>query len=109
MDLNPTFGSRETVGADGDLIIDGSLIDLKTVSRPELRREWVWQQVGYLLLDGGRRHIEQVGFYLSRHAQLLRWTVPEFVAVAADRPVLLEELAEGFASALACDLPARGC
>lgn len=67
----------------------------------------VWQQVGYLLLDGGRRDIDTVGFYLSRHARLLRWPVPEFVAVAADRPVLLEELAEGFAAALARDLPAR--
>ncbi|WP_052665126.1 hypothetical protein [Nitriliruptor alkaliphilus] len=109
MDLNPTFGGRETVGADGDLIVDGCLIDLKTVSRPEIKREWVWQQVGYLLLDGGRRQIGQVGFYLSRHARLLLWPVPEFVAVAADRPVLLDELADGFAAALARDLPTRGC
>lgn len=107
MDLNPTFGGRDTVGADGDLIVDRTLIDLKTVSNPTVKREWVWQQLGYLLLDGGRRGIDQVGFYLSRHARLLRWPVTEFVAVAADRPVLLDELAGGFDAALARDLPAR--
>lgn len=107
LDLNPTFGSRDTVGADGDLIIDRTLIDLKTVSNPTVKREWVWQQIGYLLLDGGRRSIDQVGFYLSRHARLLRWPVAEFVAVAGDRPVLLDELAGGFDAALARDLPAR--
>lgn len=69
----------------------------------------VWQQVSYLLLDGGRRGIDQVGFYLSRHVRLLRWSVPEFVTVAPDRPVPLDELAEGFGAALGRDLLARRC
>lgn len=103
IELNPVFGNAGTVGADGDLIIDGTLIDLKTVSSPVVQQDWVWQQVGYLLLDRGRRRIDQVGFYLSRHARLLRWPVIEFVAVAADRPVLLDELAPGFDAALARD------
>lgn len=103
--LNPVFGSNNTVGADGDLIIDGTLIDLKTVSRPTVKREWVWQQIGYLLLNKRRYPIDHVGFYLSRHARLLRWPVADFIRRAAGRPVTLDGLSGGFADAVANDIP----
>jgi hypothetical protein len=47
--LNPIFGSR-AIGADGDMIIDGRLIDIKTARNPYVERHMVRQLIGYLLL-----------------------------------------------------------
>ncbi len=50
---NPIFaGSHDVNGADADLIVDGCLIDIKTTIDPtRLDREWVYQLLGYVLLD----------------------------------------------------------
>lgn len=81
--LNPTFGtaSRLVGGADADLVVDGTLIDVKTTKRPKLQREQYHQLIGYYALhrlDGvfgypRRRRITTLGVYFSRYGVL--WTV----------------------------------
>ena len=48
-ELNPVFKTSALVGgADADLIIDRTLIDIKTTKKPELQREHFNQLMGYL-------------------------------------------------------------
>jgi len=99
IELNPDFTARGTP-ADGDLVIDGLLLDLKTVTRPEIQLEWLWQILGYVFLDEGRRGIERVGLYLSRHAWLGTWDVDELLSALAGQDVAEAELRDEFLAAL---------
>lgn len=99
IELNPEFTAHGTP-ADGDLLIDGLLLDLKTVTRPEIQPEWLWQILGYVFLDEGRRGIERVGLYLSRHAWLVTWEVDELLSALADKPVTEQQLRPEFLAAL---------
>lgn len=95
IETNPVFDAHG-IPADGDLLIDGLLLDLKTVSNPRIQAEWVWQTIGYVLLDGGRRDIESVGLYFSRHGRLLRWSVHQLLSELACREVTLGDVREDF-------------
>ena len=79
--LNPTFdGSRDVGGADADLIVDGALIDIKTTIEPKIRNEWLWQLLGYVLLDySNRQGIDKVGMYLARQGLLFQWDLEEAI------------------------------
>lgn len=97
IDLNPDFTAHRTP-ADGDLLIDGLLLDLKTVSRPRVEREWLWQILGYVFLDEGRRGIDRVGLYLSRHAWLGTWPVNDLLTALAGQKVTESAMREEFLS-----------
>ena len=46
--LNPTFeGSRDVGGADADLIVDGTLIEMKTTIKSEIKTDGLLQLLGY--------------------------------------------------------------
>jgi hypothetical protein len=96
--LNPTFGKASALagGADADLLIDETLIDVKTVREAKLTREMFNQLLGYYTLHiiGGigdlepKPKITQVGVYFSRFGHLHslnldsvvdRCTYPDFV------------------------------
>jgi hypothetical protein len=79
--LNPTFaGSRDVGGADADLIVDGCLVDIKTTVQTKLSSEWLYQLIGYTLLDYEDAYqIREVALYLARQGILLHWTVPELL------------------------------
>lgn len=86
--LNPTFGgaSRLVGGADADLIIDDTLIDIKTGRHLVLDREIFNQLVGYYTLSciGGvdncpRGAIKQVAVYYARYGVLYRVKISDFV------------------------------
>jgi hypothetical protein len=78
--LNPTFGvaSRLVGGADADVFIDGTLIEIKTIKNFEIDRDHFNQLLGYVVLQeinrlGGERHgsrISKIGIYFARHAHL---------------------------------------
>ncbi|HDZ38919.1 MAG TPA: hypothetical protein ENH62_11635 [Marinobacter sp.] len=78
--LNPTFGeaSKLVGGADADLIIDDTLIDIKTTKKLELPRKYFDQLIGYYCLyriggiDGLPQdcEIKNLAVYFSRHAYL---------------------------------------
>ncbi len=82
--FNPTFGDGSLLvgGADADLIIDNTLIDIKATKHLKLEREHLNQVLGYYILSliGGvnenpdSRPIENIGIYFARHGQL--WTIP---------------------------------
>lgn len=73
--LNPTFeGSHFVGGADADLILDGALIDIKATIKPRLESKWIYQLLGYVLLDFGDRYaLHTVALYMARQGLLLRW------------------------------------
>lgn len=95
IETNPDFTARG-VPADGDLVIDGMLLDLKTVSRATLQLEWIWQLLGYVFLDREGRGIDRVGLYLSRHAWLQAWPVDDLLSALAGKSVTEGEIREEF-------------
>lgn len=83
--LNPTFDGSEWVGgADADLIVENCLIDIKTTKWPFWDAEWVYQVLGYVLLDWNNTYqIESVGIYFARQRFLLRWSLPDLLSTVS--------------------------
>jgi hypothetical protein len=85
--LNPTFGSASYLvgGADADMIIDGTLIDIKTTKAFAIEEKHYYQLMGYYILsviegDGASMYdIERLGIYFSRQAHLEVWPVRDMV------------------------------
>ena len=77
--LNPKFeGSRDIGGADGDLIVDGTLIEIKTTTQLKIDGDWIRQLLGYVLLDYSDAHrISDIGLYMSRQGMLITWELEE--------------------------------
>jgi hypothetical protein len=84
--LNPTFaGSTLVGGADADIIVEGTLIELKTSrqARP-FDRDHLWQILGYVLLDFEDVHnIHTIGFDFVRHNVTRSWRVEELTGILA--------------------------
>ena len=75
--LNPMFGTASLlISGDADLIIDGSIIEIKTTKSLELKRDHFNQLIGYYILYtlyyvNGERcspEISKLAIYFSRHA-----------------------------------------
>ncbi len=100
--LNPTFeGSRDVGGADADIIVDSCLIDIKTTVNPRIEPLWLYQVMGYLLLDYRDEHaIDAVGLYLARQGVLIRVPLSDFVSALRGNPAPVSELRERFRTAL---------
>lgn len=85
--LNPTFGfaSKLVGGADADLIIDDTLIDIKTTKKLEFKRDYLNQLVGYYILNKidkadeckNKIEIKKLGVYYSRYGLLFTFPVKE--------------------------------
>jgi hypothetical protein len=101
--LNPTFaGSRDIGGADADLIVDNCLIDIKATINPKLDVKWLYQVLGYVLLDyEDEYHIQSIGLYLARQGELIQWPLDPFLAAMTTVPVTVPELRIRFRSLLA--------
>lgn len=99
MVCNPTFDrSADLGGADADLIIDGTLLELKAVKSPVLDKRTAWQVLGYLLADSSDRYrIRAVGWYFARHGLLWQLPVEEFVRRLHGNDVDLAAARAGFA------------
>lgn len=106
--LNPTFdGSRDVGGADADLIIDGCLIDIKTTINPKLSANWLYQLLGYVLLDYNNRYeIEQVGIYFARQQKLIQWSLESLLRdLAVSEVPPLNELRRQFCNEIQNHFP----
>lgn len=76
--LNPIFGDASLLvgGADADMIIDETLIDIKTTKNLKFERDHYNQLIGYYILskighiDGMKGKIKKIGIYFSRHGIL---------------------------------------
>ncbi len=87
--LNPTFGSASRLvgGADADLLIDDTLIDIKTTMHFRIDREHFNQLLGYFMLnelagiDGikPKPKITKIAIYFARHARLQVFELNEIV------------------------------
>lgn len=87
--LNPTFGEASKLigGADADLIIDNTMIDIKTTSRLEFKREHFNEIIGYYTLFklGGIHDapfdpkIENLGIYYSRYGELYTFSITDAI------------------------------
>ena len=77
--IGPTFeGSRDVGGADADVILGTSLIDVKTTVDPKVARDGLWQILGYALLDYSDAYgIDAAGFYFARQGQFVEWPLAE--------------------------------
>ena len=98
--LNPGFmGIGGIANSDGDLIIDGCLIEIKASKNSMLNTKWLRQLVGYLLLDYNDTHnIHSVSIYMARQGLLLPpWSVSEFLhLLTGDNTVTLTQLRQEF-------------
>ena len=97
--LNPTFdGSADVGGADADMIIDGVLIDIKTTVETKIIADWVWQLLGYVLLDYSDHHqISAIGLYMARQGQLIKWDLDEAIrGLCAEEPPSIKQLRTQF-------------
>lgn len=87
--LNPRFGEGSTFigGADADLLLDDTLIDVKTTASLRIRVEDWRQLIGYAALNehfpiGGGSDpmpLRRIGFYFSRFGYLASWPIAELV------------------------------
>lgn len=88
--VNPTFGKASELvgGADCDLIINDTIIDIKTIKDPAKRfKKDFHQVVGYYILykigsikGVPKNHqIKNVGLYYSRHGILLKFPVNDII------------------------------
>lgn len=80
--LNPLFGASSALvgGADGDLVLDDALIDIKVTKSSASQKLWIRQLVGYFILarharaaDSTFPEINRIGIYFARHGHL--WLV----------------------------------
>lgn len=88
--LNPTFGlgSHLVGGADADLVIDNTIIDLKTTIKPWLYQDHYNQIVGYYILSrlgavknaAPHLQIKTLAIYSSRYAYLYSVAVAEIAS-----------------------------
>jgi hypothetical protein len=107
--LNPLFKRSAAVrGADGDLIIDRTLFEVKTTKTLRPDRDWIYQLLGYVLLDeDDDLNISDVGFLLGRIPAVVTWSFDEIVEMLAGRPISREELRAGFYEAAAAGIAAE--
>lgn len=87
--LDPTFGSASLLvgGADVDLVVDETIIDIKTTKNPNLQRDHFNQIIGYYILyrlgkiDGlsEAHRITHIGLYFARFGEMVRFPVEEIV------------------------------
>jgi hypothetical protein len=85
--LNPSFKEAELVhGADCDLIIDDTIIEIKTIKKLEFRSESFYQLLGYYILNEiggitilGKIEINKLGIYYSRFGYLFQFNIQDVI------------------------------
>ncbi len=62
------------------MIVDGCLMEIEAIIKPEIKPLLLWQLAGYLLLDDKDRYkICSVGVYMARQGKLLQWPIADFL------------------------------
>lgn len=84
--LNPVFDASLLVGgADADLIVDDTLIDIKTIQSGKMDTKQFHQLVGYFILNqlggvnGKKIKINRLGIYFSRYGELVTFSTESIV------------------------------
>lgn len=102
--LNPGFRSPRGLmagGGDGDLIVDGCLIDIKTTLDPSLDKLWLYQLLCYTLADHeDKYHIRKVAILYARQGIILTWELDDLLSIMCNSssPIDLQELKQQYYS-----------
>ncbi len=106
--LNPSFGTASLMagGADADLIMGGTLIDIKTTITLKFTRGYFLQLIGYYILNdlGGidevkdKIKIKKLEIYYSRYGYLFTFKVTDIVSAKDFKEFreLFIDVAQGF-------------
>jgi hypothetical protein len=71
---------RDVGGTAADLIVDGYLIEIKTLATPKITGKMLHQLLGYVFLDyEGEHPLTQAGFYLARQTSLKRMPLSDLL------------------------------
>lgn len=102
VDVAPHYVWEQRIGASADLLIDQTLIDIKTTTRPRLDPLWLYQVIAYVLLDvRDTMAIDRIGFYLARQGLLVTWDFEELLWLATgSREMTRERLRATLLSAI---------
>ena len=74
-----------------DMILGDLMLEVKASANPTLKRQDLYQVIGYVLLDYHNAYqIRRVGLYLARFGHLVTWTMPECLALLGARRDLAE-------------------
>lgn len=89
-------------GAEADLLLEGYVIDFKTTTNPKLDPTWLYQVLGYVLLEYPPEHpVQGVGLYMVRQGVLVRWRLGNLLLrLMHGSPVALEVLQTEFRQVL---------
>ncbi|MGV9822984.1 hypothetical protein [Nocardia xishanensis] len=96
--LGPTFAASRLCAADADIIVDGTLIELKTrlgnrnkksgLRSDSLPRNDIYQLLGYVLFDTVDQYqLTEVAMYSARYGTLHRWPLQQLLDTLAGEPV----------------------
>lgn len=98
---NPLFDIGE-----GDLVVDGCLVEIKTTIQPKLKREWLYQLLSYALTDREDSYkIREVGVYFTRQQKFIRWSILDLLSTLAKSDVpSLQALRDDCANATSKEL-----
>lgn len=98
--LNPVFeGAPDVGGADGDLIIGQTLLEIKTVKYWKIESQSALRQLlGYVLLDySDQYNIKRIGMYMARQGVTLRWDLETAIrSMSSGKSYNLNELRQQF-------------
>jgi hypothetical protein len=88
---NPTFDASHLVGgADADVVMGGTLLELKCTKVRGISAGTLWQLAAYTALDLSDEHrIRAVGVYLARYGTLLEWPIELFLTSLHGAPLTL--------------------
>lgn len=100
--FNPTFDASLLLGgADGDLIADRRLLDIKTKLGGEIARTDFWQLLGYTLGDFRDAFgITEVSFYFSRQGIQVAWDIGTLMELMSGSPQDLDSMRQRFRETL---------
>jgi hypothetical protein len=104
--LGPTFAQSLALGgADADIVHDGTLVDLKSTSKPgPVGKSELYQLLGYLLADTDNTYgITRIGFSALRRRRSHYWDASEFLNLLSgpQGAVTLAQARAEFAAVLA--------
>ena len=95
---NQTVGKKLTESDEDRLNRHCVVIDIKTTVEQRIRSEWIWQSLGYALLDYSDRYrIDAIGLYVARQGIFFKWDLRDAIrCLYAGEPPSIEELRSQF-------------
>lgn len=74
-------GSRQVGRTGADLVLDGTLVLVKTTAQPHIEARWLRHLMGCALLDFADDYrLHSVGLYMARQGMLIIWPLAAFAA-----------------------------